>query len=164
MTTKTCTKCKETKATTEFYKHKRMKDGLFASCKACHCAHCKTWADANKDKRAASVSAWNVANRAQKRATNKAWEKANPDRRAALEGKSNAKGRYPACIPHNFDLVATLPVYAEARKLSADTGVPHQVDHIKPLLYGGLHEASNLQVLTAKDNTNKKTTDKEIYG
>ena len=149
MTTKTCTKCNEAKATTEFYKSERYKCGFRPACKTCTNIGAKGWYKRNS---------------ADHYATTRAWHKANPDHRAALVGKNNAKGRYPDCIPNSFDLVSTLPIYAEARKLSDDTGVPHQVDHIKPLLYGGLHEASNLQVITAAQNLQKKTTDKEIYG
>lgn len=33
--TKTCTKCHEAKPVSEFYPHRRMKDGYFTHCKTC---------------------------------------------------------------------------------------------------------------------------------
>ena len=35
MATKTCSKCKESKSTKDFYKHSKEKDGLYSQCKAC---------------------------------------------------------------------------------------------------------------------------------
>lgn len=52
-------------------------------------------------------------------------------------------------------------LYAEARELTAITGVPHHVDHIVPLngeFVSGLHCPGNLRVVTAAENTRKKNT------
>lgn len=47
---KTCSKCKETKNTTEFSKHKSSKDGLRSYCKLCNSVYCKSYRIKNMDK------------------------------------------------------------------------------------------------------------------
>ena len=152
---KTCTKCGETKAITEFNKHKGKKDGLYSSCKCCAKAANAAWDNANKAHKAAPCAAWYTANKAHKDAKSAAWKKANPELRAALLGKSNAVVRSHGCIPEGFDLAATVLIYAERNRLTKETGVQHHVDHIVSLANGGKHEASNLQVLTAAANRAK---------
>lgn len=46
-------------------------------------------------------------------------------------------------------------IYAEAARLSCETGITHHVDHIKPLFEGGRHHPSNLQILTEEDHWKK---------
>lgn len=56
------------------------------------------------------------------------------------------------------DVLLVREMYAEARKLTVDTGVPHHVDHVIPLKHPrvcGLHAHTNLQILTADMNTSK---------
>lgn len=45
--------------------------------------------------------------------------------------------------------------YEDAAKLSAQTGVPHEVDHIIPLVKGGWHHPFNLRVVTRDVNRSK---------
>jgi DNA-binding transcriptional MerR regulator len=46
-------------------------------------------------------------------------------------------------------------LYAEADRLTEETGIEHHVDHIQPLSKGGEHLLYNLQILTAQENLSK---------
>lgn len=61
-------------------------------------------------------------------------------------------------VPAWADLSAIHAVYAEAVRLTKQTGIVHQVDHIVPLhspIVSGLHWHMNLQPLPAEENAAK---------
>lgn len=62
--------------------------------------------------------------------------------------------RTPAWV----NLADVYGVYVECARRSQETGIRHHVDHIIPLLgrtVSGLHVASNLRVVTARENVRK---------
>jgi 5-methylcytosine-specific restriction endonuclease McrA len=124
-------------------------------CVECVVARSRAWTAANPAKVRAHTRAWTAANRNKSRVMSRAWRAANPDHFAALLGASNARLRFPGSVPDDFNVEPTIPFYAEARQLTHETGVPHEVDHIHALCLGGKHVASNLQVITAKANRTK---------
>jgi len=61
-------------------------------------------------------------------------------------------------MPPWADKHAIKAMYINARQLTAETGVKHEVDHIIPSnheLVCGLHVETNLQILTESENINK---------
>jgi 5-methylcytosine-specific restriction endonuclease McrA len=48
-----------------------------------------------------------------------------------------------------------LTIYEECSRISVETDIPHEVDHIIPICKGGLHHPDNLQILTMKENREK---------
>ena len=48
-----------------------------------------------------------------------------------------------------------LTIYEECSRISVETGIAHEVDHIIPICKGGLHHPDNLQILTMKENRSK---------
>jgi len=58
-------------------------------------------------------------------------------------------------LPKNADLDIIRSIYEECRRLSVETGIPHEVDHIIPIAKGGLHHQDNLQILTMTENRKK---------
>ena len=64
------------------------------------------------------------------------------------------RGAYPRDLSES-EKKTILDIYAQARKLSKETGIQYHVDHIKPLSKGGEHHPDNLQILTAEENISK---------
>ena len=165
---KRCNRCKEVKPL-EFF-------GKRSMCKACNNVASKAYYKANLEKVKAAKKAYYEANSEKVRAANnawkeanpdkvkawreanpdkvKAWREANPDRYAALLGKGLAIRR-GGSVSDTYDLELCIAFYSESRRLTRETGTPHEVDHIIPIAKGGLHCQTNLQVLTAKENREK---------
>jgi hypothetical protein len=96
------------------------------------------------------------ANVAVVRERTKRWKAANKGRLAALQMKRKAAQLHRT--PAWADLDAIAMVYQKAARLTAETGIPHHVDHDIPLqgrLVSGLHVLGNLQILTATANISK---------
>jgi hypothetical protein len=55
----------------------------------------------------------------------------------------------------------TQPYYAEARRLTADTGIKHEVDHVESLASGAPHHHDNLTVCTRVWNIAKAAKEHE---
>ena len=95
------------------------------------------------------------------------WRKANWHRVRNYKHKSGSLAVYHVmqrhaaklkATPFWADLNAIKAIYEEARRLSIETGVEHNVDHIVPLRgkkVCGLHVPANLQILTAEANKRK---------
>jgi 5-methylcytosine-specific restriction endonuclease McrA len=104
-------------------------------------------------------------------ARQKAQREANPEihRERVRRHYRNNKAKFPAYVaarrarkisatPPWVDMEAIKAIYAEARRISVETGLPHEVDHIHPLkgeLSCGLHVHWNLQVLPQLRNRRK---------
>lgn len=48
-------------------------------------------------------------------------------------------------------------IYCESKRLTEETGIPHEVDHIIPISKGGKHHEDNLQIITMSENRKKHT-------
>lgn len=109
--------------------------------KAAWALNSATWRSKNKDHIARVNSAWERNNRAHRNmrlATRRALQQ-------------NATPRWA-------DLSAVKAVYAEADRMTRQTGIKHNVDHIVPLhsnVVCGLHVSQNLRVVTQTENYKK---------
>ncbi len=98
----------------------------------------------NPAARAAVLQRWRERNRGKSRAHAASW-----------------RARRRMAMPQWADRSAINAIYAQAVKISRETGVKHDVDHIVPLRgknVCGLHVHWNLQILTASENKRKFTT------
>lgn len=111
----------------------------------------------NRDQVNEQKRAYRLRNLANLRAAAAAWRKANPDRIRHLNSLRRAS--VARATPDWADLGKIAAVYAEAERLTIETGVQHHVDHVVPLkgeLVCGLHVHFNLAPLPWIDNIKKK--------
>lgn len=116
----------------------------------------RAWQAAHKEHRAEQLRAWKTENKERVAAAERTWREENPGAKRALIARRRAAtlARTPAWA----DQKAIKAIYAEAARLTRDTGVEHHVDHVIPLqgrFVSGLHVETNLQILTAKANHEK---------
>jgi hypothetical protein len=84
------------------------------------------------------------------------WAIANPGKKNAETAKRRAAKKQampPWANPRELQAV-----YIECRRMTAETGIPHHVDHIHPLQSEevcGLHVPWNLQIIPAAENARK---------
>lgn len=105
-----------------------------------------------------------LANRPERhRARTRTWSLANPEKTRAMKRPANANRRanqlqrMPAWLSDE-DKRRIKVKHAEARWMTAHTGIAHAVDHIYPLQgdsVSGLHVPWNLRVIPARENSRK---------
>lgn len=115
----------------------------------------------NREARLAANRDYYQRNRDARIAYSKQWCAANPELARAIGAARQARRREAErrATPAWADQLAILAVYKEAARLSAATGVSHDVDHIVPLQAKnvcGLHVHWNLQPLPASANRSKQ--------
>lgn len=105
---------------------------------------------------------WREENKSRHRRMIQEWEESNPHKRAEKLAKYRAaKLQRTLRLPPDMaekERQAVERFYIEAKRISEETGIPHEVDHIIPLQgrnVSGLHVSWNLQVIPANDNKSK---------
>lgn len=131
----------------------------------------RKWRAANREKARESNRRYIKANREGVRERDRRYRESNPEKRRELSRKWGArnpekraayaaarKSRKLNATPPWADMAAIEAIYAERKRVSAETGIEHHVDHIVPLRgkhVCGLHVPWNLQILTASENIKK---------
>ncbi|MCP4763387.1 MAG: HNH endonuclease [archaeon] len=159
-----CRLCKKELILNEnnFRKIKRHKKMIFTkTCIPCLISE-KEREDSCKEKRLKKNRTYYWKNHDKQIERRRKYGRENKDIINAQTGKRRAKIKN--AITDDADLELIKEFYTDARNLTEQTGIPHEVDHIIPLSKDGLHHQDNLQVLTAKENRQKhnKIIDNDI--
>lgn len=180
---KACASCSSVKLPSEFGVNRARKDGLSVYCKPCarsiskeanarfrasHPDYHSTWMAARRSdpetrvKQQAMARQRYAENPEPLREKKREYMRVNRSKYVNPVTRNAAKARYRAAllnaIPRNVDHAAITAFYAEARKVSHETGIVHHVDHIVPLqgeTVCGLHVPWNLQIIPAAMNQSK---------
>lgn len=134
----------------------------------------EAWRDRNKDRVSEKNAEWRLNNTARIKQVDAQYRLVNKTRIKAKQKEyvKNNPGKVNACTarrnaqrlmatPPWADLKKIIEFYDEAARLSRETGVPHEVDHIIPLrgkAVCGLHVHWNLQILTRAANRSKSNS------
>lgn len=132
---KTCSKCKQTKAFTEFHKQSKKTDGLRSHCKVCR----KEYYQNNWEKINAKVSKWQKNNREKKNANSRRWRKNNREKYRASQRKSIQRPEYKKKVNARAkERYRTDPVYRIKRILSS---------RLRSALNGNIKSASTMKLV-----------------
>lgn len=138
--TKRCCDCGEHKPHDQFNKNRSRKDGRQDLCKVCHRESNRQWAKRNPEKHCEHSRRWQLA---------------NPDHHRASQALHNALERgshIPSNMTNSEIIAETRDLYAKAVRLTKTTGIKHEVDHVIPIGFGGLHCSANLEIVTKEEN------------
>lgn len=171
---KICTRCTRALPLDFFHKDSRAPDGKSPRCRDCKREISAAWAAKNPDRRRANWERYNT-NNADKVAASKArymernrerayeaarrWQAENPHARNASTARRYAQKKQSTPAWANAEIVEWF--YFDARWMTEQTGVQHEVDHFYPLrgkTVSGLHCEDNLRVIPAYENRRKNRT------
>jgi hypothetical protein len=150
-------------------------------CKKCGSRASRAWNLAHPDRvqksksthaprHAVSAKAWRSENRAHLTEYTQRWREKN---RASVNARATQRRCTSAAaislrgsrIPDWVDMQAIKNIYEEARRISREKGIPHEVDHIIPLKgfnVCGLHVEYNLRVVPTSVNRRKARSFEEV--
>ena len=116
----------------------------------------RQWVARNKEKRREIWQRWYANNRAKADAATKKWIREHPHH--VSERSRRLKAIRKQCYVKWASRDAMAALYAEASRLTRETGIPHEVDHIVPLasrIVCGLHWEGNMRVVPRSVNRSK---------
>lgn len=164
---KTCSLCKNTKIKSEFHTNKISKDGFCSWCKICKSIKDKKYRDENIAEIRENQRLYSEKNAFKAREKAKKWKIDNPDRVKVNHQKRRARKRDAST--GNFTVLDWINIkqffgYECPACYKREPEIKLTMDHIIPLVLGGIHGINNIQPLCFSCNSrkNKNTVDYRI--
>lgn len=174
---KTCSKCKEDKPYSEYYKNKNCKDGYRGVCKSCCYEVQKEYRKNNQDKVRAYDTEYRLKNKERLSEYYKTWYDQNiehlseywkdyrsknvkriQDHKKRYKHRKRANAEY---WPNNGWLWLLNFYPNECMKCGSKDGL--QLDHVVPISLGGEHSLRNAQILCGTCNSSKGNRNSNDY-
>lgn len=171
-----CRHCNRTLAVGNFFPSWISETGTASTCRECASARGKAWEKAHPEYRKSERSKaiqkkWRIENREYLKSCVYQWRKDHPGECAEI-AKRYRRNNMDKVLFRNrqreiLEKTAMPPwanrgkiqeIYATAKRLTRETGIRHEVDHIYPLrgkFAWGLHVEGNLRIITGSENRKK---------
>ena len=165
---KKCSKCGEQKQESEFHKdnHPRSKTKLQSHCKVCSKLGSKEWVSKNPVRAKENSWAWHYRNPGKANILRSEWRKKNKEheKEYGVMYRKNNKQKVNAIAAFRYaKKVTATPIWADLEEIEniylEAQYQQLQVDHMIPLVSDkvcGLHVENNLQLLSEKENKEKR--------
>lgn len=156
---KTCSACDLEKPIAEFYRDAKSRDGRSSSCKSCRRANARAWNLDHPERHAANRAASYQRNRAAYTVDNAAKLADCAARRSPLGWDAVVDLFAPRAVFERDDWTCHLC----GRRVAWDVPMEHpgkaSVDHLRPLVAGGLHALGNVATACLPCNRLRELTD-----
>lgn len=155
--TKVCTKCGIEKSINDFQLNcGKNKPYRKSRCKPCFEEYRKQWCKKNAGRVREIKRRWVDANPEKMNLCRRNWLKNNPEKARQQTRKYQASKK--CAVPSWAKVEKMQDFYLKAEALTKETGIPHEVDHLVPLVSDvvcGLHCEFNLSVIPRHINRSK---------
>ena len=164
-----CTKCKQTKPSTEFNRCNIKVSGLQEKCRDCDNSWTKTWSKENSEYRSVYHADWYEINKEDKKRKNREWFRLNPGKQVQYDHKRRSRV-YDAFVEEvSYEVLRERDgdgCFVCGQKIDFTLVYPdpmyRTLEHIVPLSKGGEHSYNNtaLSHLVCNQRKNAKIVDK----
>lgn len=123
----------------------------------------RKWVEQNRERTRINARKWAEENKDKRKEYNKKYRKTNKQKIKKYKPKPETKRAYKAkyraakkqALASWADIKKIREIYQECIRITKETGIEYQVDHIYPLsnkYLCGLHVENNLQIITKEEN------------
>ena len=115
----------------------------------------KAWYERNSERVAAKSKNWREQNRERIAETNKAWAERNRERVVEYNRRRRCRVRNSSIHLTANENQQLLILERTRQELQRETGREYHIDHILPIVHGGIHHPVNLRILEGEENLSK---------